>query len=107
VLALAIAVMPLQGIAASISVLACHGEADAHAVHGQDTQHGHHAQDQHDEDTGSNNDPAFHLCCHLTAPGLAGMTSVPAMPDFALPATSPQPLHDLFVPDRPQRPPLA
>jgi hypothetical protein len=108
VLALALAVMPLQGIAATLSVLACHGDAaghDTHAYGGHD--HGASHQGQQHNDGGASGDLTYHLCCHHTVSGVGSATLIPAMADFSMLTPAPQPLHDLFLPDRPQRPPLA
>lgn len=107
ILLLAIAVMPLQGIAATLSVLICHGEAEAHAVHAQEG-HDHGAHDQgHHDDSAASGDLTYHLCCHHTLSGVPVLALPPALPEFPLFAMAPQPLYDLFFPDRPQRPPLA
>jgi hypothetical protein len=111
VLALALAVMPLQGIAATLSVLLCHGEAQAHSSHAGDghdhsTQAGSH-HDQHPADDGAGSSAPYHLCCHFTVTAPADVTLAPTLSDFAVLAFTPDLLHDLFVPDRPQRPPLA
>ena len=106
VLMLAIAVMPLQGIAATLSVLLCHGETETRAMHTQDGHdHGTHQPGQQD-DAGPSGDLTYHLCCHHTVSGVPVLTLHPAMADFSMLTAAPQPLHDLFFPDRPQRPPL-
>lgn len=110
-LVLALAVMPLQGIAATLSVLLCHGETQTHAAHaGGSHEHGTHQNGHHDNqqgDDGTTSHSVYHLCCHFTAFAPASMTLPVARPDFPARAYAPDPLHDLFVPDRPQRPPLA
>lgn len=106
-LVLALAVMPLQGVAATLSILLCHGDAKMHAEHtdGGHDQGAHH-DGQHDEG-GAPESPIYHLCCNLTA-SASPVVSMPAvLPDFPVQAFVPDPLHDLFIPDRPQRPPLA
>jgi len=111
VLAAALAVMPLQGVAAALSALLCHGEAQTHAAHaggGHDHdshQDGHHDKQQGDDGAASNS--IYHLCCHYTVSAPAAVTLPVSLPDFPVRAFVPDPLHDLFVPDRPQRPPLA
>jgi len=111
VLAAALAVMPLQGVAAALSALLCHGEAQTHAAHagsGHDHdshQDGHH--DKHSGDDGAAGSSVYHLCCHYTVSAPAAVTLPVSLPDFPVRAFVPDPLHDLFVPDRPQRPPLA
>jgi hypothetical protein len=47
------------------------------------------------------------LCCHLTVSGIPAVTPTAFMPDPAALNSEPRLLHDLFLPDRPQRPPLA
>lgn len=111
VLALALAVMPLQGVAATLSVLLCHGEAQVPAAHAGDSHdHAAHADGQHDghpADGSAAGGSVFHLCCHFTVSAPAAVTLAVALPDFPALAFAPTPLHDLFIPDRPQRPPLA
>jgi hypothetical protein len=112
VLAAALAVMPLQGVAATLSVLLCHGEAQAHSSHAGDghdhsaQSDSHHAAQQPADDNAGSGAP-YHLCCHFTASAPATMTPQAVSIDFPTQAYTPEPLHDLFVPDRPQRPPLA
>lgn len=110
VLVLALAVMPLQGVAATLFVLLCHGDAPAHAVHAQDThddpEHGMHYHGDPDED-GATSQSAHHPCCNITASAPPFMTLSAVPPDFQVRAFVPDPLHDLFVPEQPQRPPLA
>jgi hypothetical protein len=110
VLAAALVVMPMQGVAATLSVLLCHGDAQLHAVHDQDAhdhgsrQDGHHGSHQ---DDGSTTSPQFHLCCHLSVTAPAILTVPSVLPDSSVRALAPDSLHDLFFPDQPQRPPLA
>ena len=111
VLLLAFAVMPMQGVAATFAVLFCHGDSQLHALHDQDSQHhgshhdGHHNSQQ--DDAGSQDNPALHFCCNLTASAPPVVTMPAVLPDFPIRAFAPDSLHDLFIPDRPQRPPLA
>ncbi len=106
-LVLALAVMPLQGIAATLSVLLCHGEAQAHAMHDQGS-HDHGAPlDNHQDEDGTTGNSAYHPCGSVTASAPAILTLPATQSDFPVRAYAPAPLHDLFVPDRPQRPPLA
>jgi len=110
ILAAALAVMPLQGMAETLSFLLCHGEAQTHAMHadsnsGHDTQpEGHHGNDASSDAAGGS---VYHQCCNFTATALVAMTQTFSSPDFPVLAFTPDTLHDLFVPDRPQRPPLA
>jgi hypothetical protein len=118
VLAAAFAVMPLHGVAAALATLLCHGDAQAHAMHVSSVRshdhegHSHDAGHQHDQgvatgDGGSGLGDFLDLCCNLTAsaPPTVGFSAT--LPDFPVQAFAPDSLHDLFIPDRPQRPPLA
>jgi hypothetical protein len=120
VLAAAIAVMPLQGIAATLTVLLCHGDAQAHGAHvalghaGHD--HGDHgAAHSHEnepgvathDENGSGNSAPYHLCCNLTASAPASIHIDAVLPDFSVRALVPDVRNDLYIPDQPQRPPLA
>jgi hypothetical protein len=111
-LVLALAAMPLQGVTAVLTVLLCHGDARAHAMHVPDGHNhgdaghdGHHGAAQ-DEGSAALN-AAYHLCCNMTV-SVPPSVIVPAVvPNFPVRASAPHLLHDLFIPDRPQRPPLA
>lgn len=111
VLALAFTVMPMQGLAATLSILLCHGDAQLHALHDQDAHdhgagHDGHASSQHDD--GALQDAAtLHFCCHLSVTVSAVVTVPSLSPDFPLRSFAPDALHDLHFPDQPQRPPLA
>ena len=111
VLAVALAVMPIQGVAAALSVLLCHGDAQLHALHDHGaSDHGSHHDGHHSnqQDDGSAKDnPVLHLCCNLTVTIPAMVIVPPVTPDFPIRALVPDSLHDLFLPDQPQRPPLA
>lgn len=107
VLAAALAVMPLQGVAAAMSVLACHGDAQAHAMH-EGGGHDHDTKpDSHHNDSGGTGAGTYHLCCHYTVTAPSAITLPPALPDFPVRVFAPDLLHDLYFPDQPQRPPLA
>jgi ABC-type Zn2+ transport system substrate-binding protein/surface adhesin len=114
-LAAALAVMPLHGIAATLTVLLCHGEAQAHATHaaGDHDGHQHEATHQHQHGSAGSDDgstggaSSFHLCCNLTASAPPAISLVTELPDFPVQAFAPDPLQDLYFPDQPQRPPLA
>ena len=106
VLAAALLVMPPQGITATLSDLLCDGEAQMHAMHangGHDR--GTHQDSNPNEDSTSGN--FAHHPCHNTVSAPMFVTLLAAAPDFPVQAMAPDPLHDLFVPDRLQRPPLA
>lgn len=106
VLALALAVMPLQGVAATLTYVLCRGNAQAHAFH---ASAGHDQGVQHDsqQDQGGTPGNVFHPCCHYTVFAPAVVMLPAAQPDFPVRAFALDPLYDLFVPDQPQRPPLA
>jgi hypothetical protein len=107
VVAAALAVMPLQGVAAAMAFLVCHGDPQAHATH-ESGGHEHDAQhDSRHDDGGTTGDSSFHLCCHCTVSAPSAITLPTALPDFPIRSFVPDSLHDLFVPDQPQRPPLA
>lgn len=101
----------MQGVAAVLSVLLCHGDAQLHALHEQDAHdHSSHHDGHHNsqQDDGPAKDaPSLHFCCNLTVTVPAVVTVPPVMPDFRVRALAPDSLHDLYFPDQPQRPPLA
>lgn len=107
VLAAALLVMPLQGIAVTLSVLFCHGDirvqvmhADTggdHAVHGESQPNG----------GGTGGNFAYHPCCHNIVSATPYATPVAAPLEAPVRAIAPDALHDLFFPDRPDRPPLS
>ena len=115
VLAVAFAAMPFQGFAATLTVLLCHGEPQAHASHIESGLHG--ADHGHDDlaghtgqasgDGGSEDTPFFHLCCNLPASVPVSVKVIAAPPIFSVRAFVPDDLYNWFVPDQPQRPPLA
>lgn len=100
-LLLALTGMPLQGVAATLSTPLCHGDARTHAMSVD--------SDQHDSQQGGRG-TSTHAVDHLCTPVTLSAPSVVALPaalvDFPVQTFDPDPLHDLFVPDRPQRPPL-
>jgi hypothetical protein len=106
VLAAALMVMPLQGVAATFTAQFCHGDTQKHAMHangGHDGgTHQHGSQDASETDGGS----VFHSC-HNTVTAPLFVALLPSVPETPVRALAPDLLHDLFVPDRPQRPPLA
>lgn len=111
-LAAALVAVPFQGIAATLTVLLCHGDTAAHAAHGaKTTGERHHHGDAHEPQAPPANDGGeslmYHLCCNLSASVPVSVTVAAALPDFTLRAPVPEPLHDLHDPEQPQRPPLA
>jgi len=106
VLAAALLVMPLQGVAATLSVLVCDGEAQMHAMHASGGyDRGTHQNSNQDEGSTSG-DSADHPC-HNTVSGPLVATLLAAAPEFLVRAFALDTLYDLFVPELPQRPPLA
>ena len=106
-LTVALIAMPLQGATATLSVLLCHGDAKAHVTHSpdgaaQDAQHG-----DHSNQGGLGGHPAHHPCCGHVVSAPPSLTFSGNLPDSPIRAFAPDALQDLFVPDRPQRPPLA
>jgi len=106
-------VMPIQGIAASVSHLLCESPASAEPSNpGSGNHHGNNAAAQaHDHQDSANNegnnDYAGHLSCHQASTGIPSimvLTFVDDLPVY-LPSsfTSPR----LFIPEQPQRPPRA
>ncbi len=114
VLLLALAVMPLQGIAATTSVLLCHmggEERAAHVMHAQDV-HDHHEVNQdfhhgHDSDGRPGTQAVGHSCFHHFASALPVVTLPAVILGFHVRVSSPHVLYDFFIPERHQRPPLA
>lgn len=109
VLLLALALLPTQGIAMALSGLVCNvgGEQQlAHVAHsndGHDT--GPHSGTGHDDDAADVHYENF-SCNHLVFV-LPAVTLPATVPDITLWVSSVHTLSDLFVPERPQRPPLA
>lgn len=108
VLLLALAVMPLQGIAAAVSVLQCQAGGGKRATHVIQAHQAHDHGVAHDsqpvDDSGAKTHTG-HFCCHQVS-GLPLVILSPALPDFPVWALSPALLHDLFFPEQPKRPPL-
>ncbi|MGH8694245.1 MAG: hypothetical protein ACREVM_08460, partial [Burkholderiales bacterium] len=83
VLAAALLVMPLQGVAATLSVLLCHGDAQIHATHangGHDRGTYEHSNQDESSTTGNS---ASHPC-HNTVYAPLVVTLLTAAPDFPL-----------------------
>lgn len=121
VLAAALAAMPFQGIAAVLTVVLCHGEAQAHVLHaaqasghGESHDHGapgavsghEHGTSQQD-DSGSPASALVHLCCNLSASAPPPIAVTAALTVFSVQDLVRDFPHPLFVPEQPQRPPLA
>jgi len=107
VLGTALLVMPLQGIAATLPVLLCHGEVQTHVMHA-DTS-GHHAAYGYNRpnDGGTGGNPAYYPCCHNIVYATPCAASLAVTLESPVRAFAPDDVHDLFCPDRPDRPPLA
>lgn len=113
VLWLMLAVMPLQGMAATAAMFRCHTDTTdqtSHAMHSADG-HSHDANDQdghaHGNDDSAGSAGSGHFCPHHFSSALPTTNLSAAIPTFQVCTSVLQALHDLFVPDRPQRPPLA
>jgi hypothetical protein len=112
-LAAALVVMPFQGIAATLTVLYCHGERPAHADHAAQPHDDHGAGQAHyhgqsaPDDSGSNGSLMYHLCCNLSASMPMSVTFSTALPEFNARTFDPDTLLDLYDPEQLQRPPLA
>jgi hypothetical protein len=111
-LAAALAVMPFQGIAATLTVVYCHGDSQAHADHAPAAHHDHGDGRTHDHgqpapDEANGNSLMYHLCCNLSASMPLSVTFTVALPEFTDRAIVPDTLLDLYDPEQPQRPPLA
>lgn len=111
VVAAALVVMPLHGLAATLSVLLCHGDAQVHASHvasghADDDHGGTHSHGTGDNDGSGTSSLSFHLCCNLTASAPPAAIVASYLPDFPVQVFYPGQLHDSFVPELPQRPPL-
>ena len=100
-------VMPLQGVAATLSNLFCHDAAQLHALHDQGSHEHGVSHDGHQDEGGTTNHHTYHPCNHYTVYIPAFVTLLVSLPHYPVHAIAPDPLYDLFVPDRPQRPPLA
>jgi hypothetical protein len=110
VLAAVLSIVPLQGVAATLSVLNCHGDqgdARTHVMHSPGSaDHGGHQGGEHDEG-GASSHAAYHPCCNHVVSASPVVKSPAALPEFPVRAFAPDLLPDLFVPEQPQRPPLA
>jgi len=111
-LLLAIIAMPLQGMAATAAMFRCHTDTTdeaPHAMHSADA-HGHEAND-HDGHThggdGSAGSAGGHFCPHHFSSALPTTVLATGISGFEVRTSILPALHDLFLPDRPQRPPLA
>ena len=119
VLAVAFALMPLQGVAQTLAMLIClphmaqhdheispasHPHGDANHAH----PHDHHAGAQHDpsHDGTASSNHSDHFCCHIVAPGLPAIVHPIAVLKFSSPALSPGVFHYTTFLKLPQRPPL-
>ena len=105
-LAAVLLVMPLQGVAATLSVLPCRGDTQMHTMHaGGDHDRG---TDQNSGlDDGSTSGNSVDPPCHNTVYAPLFVTLLAATPDFPARAFAPDTLYDPFIPEQPQRPPLA
>jgi hypothetical protein len=98
--------LPLQGLAAALSVFACIAAADSQqsaglSVHTYDNWSG---DGHHDE---INNDRSGHTSCHHAFTGLPAIVTVNLPSELPAFESSLTLLFTLHVPERPQRPPRA
>jgi len=115
VLLLVLAVTPLQGIASYAASLQCHSDSDVlapHMVHAADGHNHDHASDRdgqanHDDNGNAGARAMGHSCFHHYAPALPVVTLPAVMPEYTAQEFVTRTQHEFFVPDRPQRPPLA
>lgn len=106
---LALVMLPTQGVAMALSGIVCSSGGEtpvAHVAHaGDDHDHGARSGGSH-EDDGAGIHYEHFSCNHLVF--VLPTTTLPeTTPDFAVWALAAHSLTDLFVPERPQRPPLA
>lgn len=108
VLMLALAVLPMQGMAGAFANLTCHEGVGDHAAKGVHANGGHEDGAQHHGHTGDANGPELdHSSCHPLTPVLLVVSLPATTTDFPVWAPASYALPDLFIPNRPQRPPLA
>jgi hypothetical protein len=105
VLAVVLAVMPLQGVAATLSVVLCRGETQLHAVHASAGPEQDASQDG-ERDVGGTPGGFFNLCCHGTVSASSAVVPAVAAPEAPIRALAQHIPHDLYIPEQPQRPPL-
>ncbi len=106
-LGVVLSVLPLQGVAATLSVLYCHGDAKAHVIHSPGNADDGTHQGGHEDEGGTSSQVAYHPCCNHIVSASPVVNSPAALPDFLARAFAPDPWYELFVPELPQRPPLA
>jgi hypothetical protein len=102
--------LPVQGFAAGLSGLVCDTDSDEPTAHVTHANHGHDhgaQRDSHPNDDDGANVQHEHFSCHHLVSILPALTLPASLPDFSVWASLSHGLPDLFVPDRPQRPPLA
>jgi hypothetical protein len=118
VLALALAVLPLQGFAQTIQVLLCHPQSaapahstggDGHVAHDHGAEAGHTQPGGHEDASDSSPGPhGSHFCCDLAgAAALPSFARSFADARCARVAVAPDTSHASTYPELPQRPPLA
>jgi hypothetical protein len=115
VLWLMIALMPMQGMAATAAMFRCHTDTTGEAPHAMQSPdahaHSHDVNEQEGHAHGSYGSAGStgngHFCPHHFSSVLPTTTLATAISGFQVWTSTLHALHDLFVPDRPQRPPLA
>jgi len=101
VLLLALVVLPLNGIAATVAVPHCDAERQANTVVRHD---GSGTLQQHDSN--ANNAFSGHFYCQNIVSGMPVAAPNTVIPDYPSFEASISLLSSLFVPEQPQRPPL-
>jgi hypothetical protein len=102
VLLLALVMLPLNGMAATLAALSCHAGQPANTV----VHHGGSGTSQQNDST-ANNAFSGHFCCHNIVSGMPVAAVNAVIPDYPQFEASISPLPGLFIPEQPQRPPLA
>lgn len=113
VLVLALVALPLQSIAATMTTLRCHTDGSGQVPHTMHAQDGHDHDMSHDDghvhdfDGSTSTHALDHFCFHHFASALLVIELPEAIQGFQVLGISPPISYSFFIPDRPQRPPLA
>lgn len=98
--------LPLQGVATTVYALSClSGGDDRHAAHSQAHGHDYGSPHDHDGDTGTNDSANF--CCNVVSSGMATVPTSNTQATAPIFESAIPSLSKLFIPEQPQRPPLA
>ncbi len=101
-LLLALVVLPFNGITASFAALPCYTEQPANIVAHYDG-----SGTSQQPDSNANNAFSGHFCCQNIVSGMPVTAPDTVIPDYPSFEVSISPLSGLFIPEQPQRPPLA